>query len=82
MIRILADENIQLHPAKMQISKIPAAAIFILAQLSTRVQANYESQKATQLNFYKDDICTHYAGEMAFWHWNDQSKSPVTGYNT
>ncbi|KAH7129533.1 hypothetical protein B0J13DRAFT_679220 [Dactylonectria estremocensis] len=67
-------------PIKMQLPTIPTA-ILVAAQLLSGVQANFEEHKATQINFYKDDICTKYAGEMAFWHYNDpQYREPFSGY--
>ncbi|KAH7123065.1 hypothetical protein EDB81DRAFT_952035 [Dactylonectria macrodidyma] len=65
----------------MQLPTIPTA-ILVVAQLLSGVEANYEAHKATQINFYKDNICTNYAGEMAFWFLNDAYKNPLTGYMT
>ncbi|KAF7549240.1 hypothetical protein G7Z17_g6515 [Cylindrodendrum hubeiense] len=63
----------------MQLPTLPTA-ILIIAQLSAGVQANYAPGKATQINFYKDNICTNYAGEMAFWQRDDPTHTPWTGY--
>ncbi|KAH7131470.1 hypothetical protein B0J13DRAFT_562657, partial [Dactylonectria estremocensis] len=47
---------------------IPALPTLVaILHLSTGAQALYEDKKATQINFYTDNICTKYAGEFPFW---------------
>lgn len=48
------------------------------ALFSATVQADYQTDKAIQVDFHSDTTCTSYAGEMPFWHFGDP---PFVGYN-
>ncbi|KAH8734276.1 hypothetical protein BGZ61DRAFT_442341 [Ilyonectria robusta] len=60
----------------MQLLKF-SAVLATVAQF-TGVQANYETGKAVQINFYTNTQCSAYAGEMAFWQFRG-GKHPYAG---
>jgi len=40
----------------------------LVAQLTPGAQANYEKNKALQVNYYSDTRCSSYSGEEAYWY--------------